>query len=294
MQILSLKNQIDPHYTFNILNSLGHLYTNSDLKERSYELFVKYSRLLRQSVESSDRITVSRREELDFVRTCVELEQLRSHPPFRYNLAVGDEVDQDRTIPRMLIHTFVENSIKHGIHGRCRETPGELGIHISAANGQTTILIRDNGPCLHTEAHQFSTGKGLKIIDELIGLFTSLEGVKIRYSMKDRISDEGSVEAWKSGSTCKDNCFHYLGTMDILDFSPHIFWSYDRGADIEPEVVIRQVIAYGEVRDMLLLNHRIDRNRILEVIGSWKGREKHDKQIHFFKTVILEANESGI
>jgi len=82
--------------------------------------------------------------------------------------------------------------------------------------------------------------------------------------------------------------------MDILDFSPHIFWSYDRGADIEPEVVIRQVIAYGEVRDMLLLNHRIDRNRILEVIGSWKGRKKHDKQIHFFKTVILESNEPGI
>lgn len=194
LQILSLKNQIDPHFTFNILNSLGHLYTNSDLKERSYDLFVKYSRLLRKSVENSDRISVSLREELDFVRTYVELEQLRSHPPFRYNLAVGEEVDQDRAIPRMLIHTFVENSIKHGIHQRHSETPGELGIRISSANGQTTIVITDNGPGLNAEALPSSTGKGLKIIDELIGLFDSLEGVKINYTMEERVSADGSVE----------------------------------------------------------------------------------------------------
>lgn len=80
--------------------------------------------------------------------------------------------------------------------------------------------------------------------------------------------------------------------MDIRDFSPYIFWSYDRGADIEPEVVIRQVIAYGEVRDMMLLNKRINKERILEVIGNWKEQDKHCKRMHFFTTVILESNES--
>ena len=102
-----------------------------------------------------------------------------------------------------------------------------------------------------------------------------------------------SCKVNKIGSNVNDNAFHYLGIMDIRDFSPHIFWSYDRGADIEPEVVIRQVIAYGEVRDMMLLVKRINRERILEVIGNWKEQDKHYKRIHFFTTVILESSESG-
>jgi anti-sigma regulatory factor (Ser/Thr protein kinase) len=214
LQILSLKNQIDPHFTFNILNSLGHLYTNSDLKERSYDLFVKYSRLLRKSVENSDKISVSLRNELDFVSAYVELEQLRSHPPFQFHLEVGREVDLEKTIPRMLIHTFIENAIKHGIHGQAKENAGELGIRVARSDRQTTITIRDNGPGLRAGRggtdpvhesppssapavggeHLQSTGRGLRIIKEMIRLFHTLEGVKISTFLNEVVSDNGRVE----------------------------------------------------------------------------------------------------
>jgi hypothetical protein len=76
--------------------------------------------------------------------------------------------------------------------------------------------------------------------------------------------------------------------MDIKDFSHHIFWSYDRSADINPEVVIRQVISYGEVKDMILLVKKTGKNKILEVIRNWKGREKYNKHINFMEKVILD------
>jgi hypothetical protein len=82
-------------------------------------------------------------------------------------------------------------------------------------------------------------------------------------------------------------CFGYLYYMDVRDFSSHLFWSYDRTADIEPEVVIKQVITYGEVSDKILLSKRLGTDRIMDVILNWTEREKHDKHINFMLKVIL-------
>ena len=75
--------------------------------------------------------------------------------------------------------------------------------------------------------------------------------------------------------------------MKIKDFSSHIFWSYNKQADLEPEVVIKQVITYGEVSDKVLLVKLIGKSKISEVIHGWKDREKYDKQINFMQKVIL-------
>ena len=55
--------------------------------------------------------------------------------------------------------------------------------------------------------------------------------------------------------------FGYLSVMDIKGFSPHIFWSYKKAADLQPGVVVRQVIAYGEVKDMILLVNKMEKKR---------------------------------
>jgi len=76
--------------------------------------------------------------------------------------------------------------------------------------------------------------------------------------------------------------------MNIQGFSPYIFWSYNRTADLEPELIIKQVIIYGEVSDMILLATRIGKKEIQKVIKNWTGREKYDKHINFMEKVILD------
>lgn len=76
--------------------------------------------------------------------------------------------------------------------------------------------------------------------------------------------------------------------MEIKDFSSHIFWSYNPSAGLKPEIIIKQVISYGEVKDMILLVEKVGKKRILEVIKYWKGREKYDKHINFMEKVILD------
>ena len=119
------------------------------------------------------------------MNTYVELEKYRSGHSFKYIASIGEGVSLHTTIPRMLIHTFVENSIKHGI--RLGEKDALIEVKITRNSKYHQILIRDNGPGHHSNNNKLEPGidKGLQIIDEMIGLFNQLEGILIKYSIED-------------------------------------------------------------------------------------------------------------
>ena len=61
-----------------------------------------------------------------------------------------------------------------------------------------------------------------------------------------------------SDEMVEDSC----GALEIKEFSSHIFWSYNQSAELKPEIIIKQVISYGEVKDMILLVEKVGRNMI--------------------------------
>jgi hypothetical protein len=75
--------------------------------------------------------------------------------------------------------------------------------------------------------------------------------------------------------------------MDTSGFSPHIFWSYDPSADIPQEVVIKQVVLYGEIRDKVLLVKKVGKEKIRRVMENWKNEKGAEKHICFMQRVIL-------
>jgi hypothetical protein len=75
--------------------------------------------------------------------------------------------------------------------------------------------------------------------------------------------------------------------MNIAPFSRHIFWSWKPDADLPENVVIQQVIAYGEISDFRLMCKLIPREKINEAIEKWKNRNKYEKHINFLKQVFL-------
>ncbi|MDZ7847053.1 MAG: histidine kinase [Owenweeksia sp.] len=76
LQLLSIKNQVDPHFTLNALNSIDWMYRNNEPAKAS-SFMGKLSRLMHQTVLNSDKISSSLWEELDFCRNYCELEKLR-------------------------------------------------------------------------------------------------------------------------------------------------------------------------------------------------------------------------
>ncbi len=75
--------------------------------------------------------------------------------------------------------------------------------------------------------------------------------------------------------------------MKINDFSSHIFWSYEKSSELDQDVVIKQVIAYGEVKDMVILARKVEKEKIYHAINNWKGRARYRKHINFMEKVIL-------
>ncbi len=182
LQMKAIRNQIDPHFTLNVLNAIGSLYSDENNREKADYIFGKYARLIRQTVITSDKVIVTIGEELDFVRTYIEIEKFRVGDSFNYSVNIDQDSLIDTKIPGMLIHTFVENAIKYGIRHRLEN--GHLDIAVKTVGGVLNIIVEDNGPGLESQNHsETGTGKGLTILNELIELYYRLENIKISYTL---------------------------------------------------------------------------------------------------------------
>lgn len=190
LQLKAIKNQIDPHFTLNTLNSIGSLIYKQDRDKADY-VFGKYSKLLRQTILNSDKILTTLSDELDYVENYLELEQFRNGDKFNWNITVPESIKRDVKIPKMLIHTFVENAVKHGL--RHLDKGGELTISIDDHTDNYTLVIRDNGIGRQRaqEIEIANTGKGLGILDQILDLYYKLMKVRITYSIRDRVDNNG-------------------------------------------------------------------------------------------------------
>jgi hypothetical protein len=197
LQMKAIKNQIDPHFTLNILNAIGSLYAGESNREEADYIFGKYAKLIRQTVISSDQIIITLADELDFTKNYVDLERWRCHNTFTYSIEVDTGIDLQKKIPRTLIHTFVENSIKYGLRNKCGD--GKLKISLQNKGNKYMVIVQDNGPGLQSAGvTEQGTGKGLLILSELTDLYFKLEKVRITHSVQNCYTSDGRVSGTRA------------------------------------------------------------------------------------------------
>jgi len=188
LQMKAIKNQVDPHFTFNILNTLGSLFLQKEPEKADY-LFGKYARLLRNTLSSSDKFSVTLAEEMENVTHFLDLEKHRMEGRLDYSVQADPGVDFTRKIPKTIIQTFVENALKHGI----KHKAGKGLVTVSVKNDHSCYVIEvtDNG-IGRARASAYSgqsTGKGLIILDEILALYRQIENVRITYRMHDATNE---------------------------------------------------------------------------------------------------------
>lgn len=107
-----LKSQMNPHFIFNLLNSIQELVLKGNIDE-SYTYMSKFAHLVRQTLHFSDANFVDIEEEIELLNIYLELEKLRFTDDFKY--VIIDNNIEDVSIPPLLIQPFVENAIVHGL-----------------------------------------------------------------------------------------------------------------------------------------------------------------------------------
>ncbi len=153
--INNYKAQLQPHFLFNTLNSINATLTSDN--EPARELIAKLSDTFRYAAKISDKDFISLHEEIQFIKTCLELEQAR----FSDRLQLIYDIDEkllNNFVPPMILQPIVENAIKHGIAKSI--DGGTITIAIKEVENKMHFEICDTGFGL-TNADMNSTGIGL-------------------------------------------------------------------------------------------------------------------------------------
>ena len=151
LRIKALQSQMNPHFTFNAINSIQYYIFNND-KESAFDFINYFSKLIRQTLECASRLSVSIKEEVQFIENYIKLEQMRFENKFAYEIQVDPELDGHQYhIPPMLLQPFVENAILHGLLHK-----DELGmitiIFRIASDTLLHCIVEDNGIGRHKAA----------------------------------------------------------------------------------------------------------------------------------------------
>lgn len=195
----NLRQQMNPHFIFNTLNSIQYyMYQHDKLATNNY--LTKFSSLMRRVLENSQHTSVPLQDELDALSLYLELEKIRFKEKFDYVINVDEEIDPILyKIPTMLIQPYVENSICHGLIPA--EDKGMIKIDLKLKKDYISCVIEDNGigreAANNRNKNQSGNNhhsRGTKIVKSRLDLVNSLYGTNLETIYTDLKNMNGEPE----------------------------------------------------------------------------------------------------
>ena len=161
LQYKALKNQVNPHFLFNSLNTLSTLvYKDQDLATK----FIKQlSEVYRYLLEQKDNEVVAVKTEIEFVEKYLYLQKIRHGDNLKTNIDLRG--CSDKLIIPLSLQMLVENAVKHNIVSK--DDPLEIKIF----NDKDYIIVRNHLQKKTTIGH--SGGIGLNNIKSRYEYFTN-------------------------------------------------------------------------------------------------------------------------
>jgi ligand-binding sensor domain-containing protein len=184
LNLAAIRNQLEPHFVFNVLNSIGYAIRANET-DMAYDHLTKFSSLIRKWLKSTGESMLTLEAELELVKEYLDLEKFRFEERLNYKIEVEEGVPLDFKIPRMILQIPVENAVKHGISGH--PDGGSLLIKVDNLSNGIRILVRDNGIGRIAAAKRTSAGnqKGIKLLEKLLSHVRDFNLYDVNYQVID-------------------------------------------------------------------------------------------------------------
>lgn len=172
-----LTAQMSPHFLFNSMNAIQQFVLSNE-GAAAQEYLAKFSRLIRMFLEASRKKLISLSDEMELLRTYIDLEQVRFDHRFTVQYHIDTNLVLDEIeIPTSLIQPFVENAILHGL---AQQQHGILQLKLEQKQHLLVVTIEDNGPGREARKAQQQglrhTPQGMSLANELAHSYTELDG----------------------------------------------------------------------------------------------------------------------
>ncbi len=207
LQLKSIQTQMNPHFIFNVLQSVQNSIVNKQLETANQQV-VDLSLLIRHFLEASVSMDMGEKgnfsheipleQELELLQLYVQFEHKVYEEKFNYSFEVPQEIAEGNyTLPPMLIQPIVENAIKHGLLPK--KDPGNLSIRFKAlADEGLQCDIEDDGigrfrskEMKKHSKRQFKS-RGFHLVEDKINLLNQT-GYAITINTTDKPNHTGTL-----------------------------------------------------------------------------------------------------
>jgi len=181
-QLKALQAQINPHFIFNTLQSIGSIALQSNVP-RIYDLTSSLGKMMRYNMNTNEFI-VEVSKEIDQIQAYLELQKQRFKQNLTFHIHVEEEV-KTLLIPKMILQPLVENYFKHGFEQNTR--PGKIWVDIRKVDSHLLLIsVEDNGNGMESDRLEFvqqklnGTRNGTQF-DQSIGLSNVLSRIQLYF-----------------------------------------------------------------------------------------------------------------
>lgn len=163
-ELFKLRQQLQPHFLFNSLNSINALIGSRP--EEARKMVQQLSDFLRGTIKKEDTQWVTLQEELQYLQLYLDIEKVRFGNRLNTEIEI-DENTKQLKLPALLLQPIVENAIKFGLY----DTIGETVIRLYAVKEEDNLVIKVLNPFdPETSSPKQGTGFGLKSVQRRLYL----------------------------------------------------------------------------------------------------------------------------
>ncbi len=176
MEIKQLEEQINPHFVFNVLETLRYEVLID--ANKASEMIMAFANIMRYSIYYGDTI-VPLKTDIEYVKDYLLLQKMRYNRRLTYNIDIPDEL-MDCKVPKLVIQPIVENALKHGM-----KNVDSIHVTITAFiyNDCLKLIVQDNGAGIEAEIldRLIEDLEKEDVSKEHIGMYNSHRVVRLLY-----------------------------------------------------------------------------------------------------------------
>ncbi len=193
MELKALRSQMNPHFTFNTLNSIQS-FINQRSPETAVDYMAKFAELIRSILENSAEEFIELNRELKTLERYLELESLRFENKFEYEIRVDESIDAScEKVPSMILQPYIENAIWPGLLNK--PDKGKITVKIEPHPKGLVCIVEDNGigrkKAMAIKEQNGSRRKsfGLLISQERLEILNRFSSKTMRVTITDLINE---------------------------------------------------------------------------------------------------------